>query len=333
MATIVAAHTRRVKIESSISNCDLYCGKYGSLLCLLLKLEQVCTVLYCTVLSCAVLYTVLYFIVLYCLVQYCTLYCTVLYCTVLCSTVHCTVLYCTVLCSTVHCTVLSCAVLYIVLYCLVQYCTLYCTVLVQYCTLYCTVLWSTVDCTVLSCAVLYIVLYCLVQYCTLYCTTVLCSTVHCTVLCLCSTVHCVVKMADDSRAREKGSADDAVAVRRGQSIQCCRCNGNGTCKGCSCVKMRRECTNCTPGKKNRCLNSNVAPSTAVLPPAPNANMMPYRSEPGSTSPTVHPMSLNSPQSDTLVKALVDSSSFLEDVYTLSTLNGRSSTSQLPTVPS
>ena len=39
------------------------------------------------------------------------------------------------------------------------------------------------------------------------------------------------------------------------------------------------------------------------------------------------MSLNSPQSDTLVKALVDSSSFL------SSLNGRSSTSQLPTVPS
>ena len=41
------------------------------------------------------------------------------------------------------------------------------------------------------------------------------------------------------------------------------------------------------------------------------------------------MPLNSPQSDTLVRALVDSSSFLEDVYTLSSLNGRSSTSQLP----
>ena len=36
--------------------------------------------------------------------------------------------------------------------------------------------------------------------------------------------------------------------------QCCRCNGSGRCKNCSCKKAGRVCTNCLPSKKNQCKN-------------------------------------------------------------------------------
>ena len=36
--------------------------------------------------------------------------------------------------------------------------------------------------------------------------------------------------------------------------QCCRCNGNGRCKGCVCVRNGKACTNCTPSHAGRCEN-------------------------------------------------------------------------------
>ena len=36
--------------------------------------------------------------------------------------------------------------------------------------------------------------------------------------------------------------------------QCCRCNGNGRCKGCVCVRSGKHCTNCTPNQVGRCEN-------------------------------------------------------------------------------
>ena len=43
-------------------------------------------------------------------------------------------------------------------------------------------------------------------------------------------------------------------------IRCCRCNGNGRCRGCICPKNNRVCNNCKPGEDNRCENQ-----TTVLP--------------------------------------------------------------------
>ena len=52
--------------------------------------------------------------------------------------------------------------------------------------------------------------------------------------------------------------------------QCCRCNGSGRCANCACVKAKKPCTNCLPGRKARCSNTN----TAVLPCPPPLNQPP-----------------------------------------------------------
>ena len=36
--------------------------------------------------------------------------------------------------------------------------------------------------------------------------------------------------------------------------QCCRCNGNGSCKACVCVRNGKACTNCTPSRNSRSKN-------------------------------------------------------------------------------
>ena len=37
-------------------------------------------------------------------------------------------------------------------------------------------------------------------------------------------------------------------------VQCCRCNGSGLCRNCSCVKAKRACYDCLPGRNDRCCN-------------------------------------------------------------------------------
>ena len=55
-----------------------------------------------------------------------------------------------------------------------------------------------------------------------------------------------------------------------------RCNGSGTCARCECMKEGRECRNCLPLKKNRCLNSSPTsqpssqPTTTGTVPVPLA---------------------------------------------------------------
>ena len=39
---------------------------------------------------------------------------------------------------------------------------------------------------------------------------------------------------------------------------CCRCNGSGRCRNCSCVNAQQGCTNCLPKRKGTCENSRVA---------------------------------------------------------------------------
>ena len=40
---------------------------------------------------------------------------------------------------------------------------------------------------------------------------------------------------------------------------CCRCNGTGRCRNCSCRKGGKSCTNCFPSKKGTC--ENLVPTT------------------------------------------------------------------------
>ena len=57
--------------------------------------------------------------------------------------------------------------------------------------------------------------------------------------------------------------------------RCCKCNGSGVCKNCSCVKSGEMCTNCLPSRRNSCRNlsgnhnsqtdSNSEPSQVLVP--------------------------------------------------------------------
>ena len=38
---------------------------------------------------------------------------------------------------------------------------------------------------------------------------------------------------------------------------CCRCNGSGRCKACSCVKSGRSCVDCLPSRNGHCSNHGM----------------------------------------------------------------------------
>ena len=56
--------------------------------------------------------------------------------------------------------------------------------------------------------------------------------------------------------------------------QCCRCNGNGRCRGCVCVRSNRPCTNCLPRRQRRCENigddsrNGITDGAQLEPPEP-----------------------------------------------------------------
>ena len=54
------------------------------------------------------------------------------------------------------------------------------------------------------------------------------------------------------------------------SPQCCRCNGNGHCKGCQCARSGRICTNCTPSRNGKCENLSRATASEVATQPPEA---------------------------------------------------------------
>ena len=56
---------------------------------------------------------------------------------------------------------------------------------------------------------------------------------------------------------------------------CCRCNGNGKCKNCSCVKEAKKCSNCFTSRRGKCLNiaHPRAPMT-MLAQSPSADIQP-----------------------------------------------------------
>ena len=67
-------------------------------------------------------------------------------------------------------------------------------------------------------------------------------------------------------------------------VQCCRCNGIGLCKNCSCVKAGKACVDCLPSKRQRCSNTCHQPcplSPIPSPPAaqPRPDTSPQRATP------------------------------------------------------
>ena len=50
-----------------------------------------------------------------------------------------------------------------------------------------------------------------------------------------------------------------------EMVVCCRCNGNGSCKNCACVRTKRLCTTCLPLRKGKC--SNTKQLTTAKSPA------------------------------------------------------------------
>ena len=58
-------------------------------------------------------------------------------------------------------------------------------------------------------------------------------------------------------------------------MPCCSCNGKRAyCRGCSCAKGKKGCTDCYPGRKGKCVNASIAapqtssqPLTRVLSPS------------------------------------------------------------------
>ena len=56
---------------------------------------------------------------------------------------------------------------------------------------------------------------------------------------------------------------------------CCRCNGSGRCKACSCVKSGKPCLDCLPSRNGHCNNNETLTSAGpehhppmLLPPIP-----------------------------------------------------------------
>ena len=57
---------------------------------------------------------------------------------------------------------------------------------------------------------------------------------------------------------------------------CCRCNGSGRCRNCSCSKAGKPCVDCLPRRKGRCCNerhtssqTTTQPSSQTTPQASN----------------------------------------------------------------
>jgi len=44
---------------------------------------------------------------------------------------------------------------------------------------------------------------------------------------------------------------------------CCRCNGSGRCRSCTCVKSGRPCVDCRPSRKGHCCNNAHTPTSST----------------------------------------------------------------------
>ena len=54
---------------------------------------------------------------------------------------------------------------------------------------------------------------------------------------------------------------------------CCRCNGSGRCNNCSCSKSGRLCTDCLPGRRGKCRNTQPPASEYHTSAAPTVELI------------------------------------------------------------
>ena len=90
----------------------------------------------------------------------------------------------------------------------------------------------------------------------------------------------------------------------GKMVVCCRCNGDGKCKNCSCVKEGKNCSNCLQSRREKCLNMVHPPAPTTTPAqSPSAGIQP--------STIAHALPQTSPTSvSTSVSSLLPTSSLL-----------------------
>ena len=68
--------------------------------------------------------------------------------------------------------------------------------------------------------------------------------------------------------REKMAANDPGGTARSTTCKtrsCCKCNGSGVCRNCSCVKAGMACTNCLPSRRNGCRNPRNCNVDQLMP--------------------------------------------------------------------
>ena len=58
-------------------------------------------------------------------------------------------------------------------------------------------------------------------------------------------------------------------IELGEMVLCCRCNRTSSCRGCACVKARRQCSNCLPSKLGSCSNISSTPTPSTATPTMN----------------------------------------------------------------
>ena len=74
---------------------------------------------------------------------------------------------------------------------------------------------------------------------------------------------------------------------------CCRCNGSGCCKSCSCSRAGTPCTNCLPLHKSKCCNGghNDEPTSQPSPQyralSPNPSYKQKENENEATEPSLN----------------------------------------------
>ena len=101
---------------------------------------------------------------------------------------------------------------------------------------------------------------------------------------------------------------DGCRIPFSRMVKCCKCNANGTCRNCACVKSGSTCTVCAPGEKDRCRNSQSRTGSDCSAVAT------HKSQPQSPSTAIH--------ANELARGVIEAA--LKAVYRKTPTNGRRS---------
>ena len=82
---------------------------------------------------------------------------------------------------------------------------------------------------------------------------------------------CTPLLGHATREENMAASDPGGTAARWTTCKtrsCCKCNGSGVCRNCSCVKACKACTNCLPSRRNGCFYPPPPPP----PPPRNSNV-------------------------------------------------------------